>query len=116
MNNAQRLVRAICAGCKRERRLDNQEIEYLQLPLGDYPVWEGEGCIDCRGTGYRGRTGIFEMMELSEPVKAAISNGASLADLTALARAEGMVSLHEAAVRKMLEGITTFEEVVAVTG
>ena len=114
--NAQRLVRTICAGCKRNRLLDEREIQYLQLEPGDYPVWEGEGCVDCRSTGYRGRTGIFEMMELSDPLRAAVSREASLAELVALARAEGMVNLREAAIRKMLEGVTTFEEVVANTG
>ncbi|TLM68503.1 MAG: type II/IV secretion system protein [Deltaproteobacteria bacterium] len=114
--NAQRLVRSICPNCKRERRLTPHEIDYLQLPEGDYPVWEGEGCTECRGTGYKGRTGIFEMMDFTDRVKGVLASGATLDTLVAAARADGLIPLRQVAIRKMLEGVTTFEEVVSVTG
>jgi general secretion pathway protein E len=114
--NAQRLVRTICTSCKRERRLTSQEISYLQLPAGDYPVWEGEGCGECRGTGYRGRSGIFEMMDFTDRIKMVLAANGSLDALIEAARADGLVSLRQTAIHKMLEGITTFEEVVSVTG
>jgi general secretion pathway protein E len=114
--NAQRLMRTICAGCKRSRPLSSQEASYLQMPEGEYTVWEGGGCSDCRGTGYRGRTGIFEIMEFTDRVKMVLSGGADLLNVAEAARADGMITLRQAAIRKMLEGVTTFEEVVAITG
>jgi len=113
---AQRLVRTICRECRRERLLTPEEIAYLQLERGEVTVWEGAGCGECRGTGYRGRTGIFELLDFSDSVKAAISDKMDLAALYDVARADGMVSLRQVAIRKMLEGVTTYEEVLAITG
>ena len=113
---AQRLVRTICANCKQERLLKPEEIAYLQLEQKDCTVWEGEGCSECRGTGYKGRTGIFEVMDFTDGIKSVLSDQVDLTALYTAARAEGMVNLRQTAVRKMLEGVTTYEEVVAVTG
>ncbi|MEK7313355.1 MAG: type II/IV secretion system protein, partial [Deltaproteobacteria bacterium] len=77
----------------------------------------GEGCTECRGTGYKGRTGIFEVMDFSDRVRTVLSG--SVVDMEALykaAKQDGMITLRECAVKKMLEGITTYEEVVAITG
>jgi general secretion pathway protein E len=114
--NAQRLMRTICLACKRSRPLGEEEIRYLQLAEGEYTVWEGEGCTECRGTGYRGRTGIFEIMEFTDRVKMVLTAGANLVNVAEAARADGMISLRQTAIRKMLEGVTTFEEVMAITG
>jgi general secretion pathway protein E len=114
--NAQRLVRTVCSACKRQRVLTPQEIDYLQLATGNYPVWEGAGCGECRGTGYRGRIGVFEIMDFTERLRQVLGSGADLVQLAAAAQADGMITLRQAAIRKMLEGVTTFEEVVAVTG
>jgi len=113
---AQRLLRKICLYCKQERILTDQEATYLQLDRQGVRVWSGEGCGECRGTGYRGRTGIFEVLDVNDPLKACISEKVELGELQKAARADGMVSLRQVAIRKMLEGITTYEEVVAVTG
>ncbi|QWR77686.1 GspE/PulE family protein [Candidatus Magnetomonas plexicatena] len=113
---AQRLVRKICQHCKRERRMISDEIDYLQLKPGNYLVHYGEGCVECRGTGYMGRTAIFEIMELTEKFKLILTPNADAADLYKAARADGMVTLRESAVRKMLDGVTTYEEVVSMTG
>ncbi|MBP7866330.1 MAG: type II/IV secretion system protein [Acidobacteria bacterium] len=113
---AQRLVRRICPNCKRESALSDQEIAYLQLPGKHYRVWSGDGCNECRGTGYRGRTGIFEVMDMSDRVKQVLGGPVTLRALQEAARADGLVSLREIAVLKMLEGATTYEEVFAVTG
>jgi len=75
----------------------------------------GKGCRQCRNTGYLGRTGIFEVMPMSEKLRELINRRASLADLQKSAFAEGMVNLQQSAIDKMLRGITTFEEVVRVT-
>uniref|UniRef100_C6E4T6 Type II secretion system protein E n=1 Tax=Geobacter sp. (strain M21) TaxID=443144 RepID=C6E4T6_GEOSM len=112
---AQRLLRKICPACKKERRLAPDELEYLGLKRAGV-VWSGEGCPECRGTGYKGRTGIFEVLDVNEAVKGVISERLDLAELQAVARRDGLVTLREQAVRKMLEGISTYEEVIAVTG
>jgi len=113
---AQRLLRRICPHCKRERELTHDERNYLQLGKKACRVWEGEGCKECRSTGYKGRTGIFEVLDMSERVKALVTDSVELADLLAAAREDGLASLRQIAIQKMLEGTTTYEEVVAMTG
>jgi general secretion pathway protein E len=113
---AQRLLRTICKDCKRERRLTSEEAAYLQLDRQDVTVWEGAGCGECRGTGYRGRSGIFEVLDFSDSIKAVISEKMDLAQLYAAAKSDGMINLRQVAIRKMLEGLTTYEEVLAITG
>jgi len=113
---AQRLVRKICAGCKKERFLRPEEAVHLGLPKKECKVYYGEGCAECRGTGYRGRTGIFEIMDISERIKILMVKTADIDTIGHAAKEEGMVTLRECAVKKMLEGITTYEEVVSVTG
>ena len=113
---AQRLVRKICPDCRRERKLTPAEIAYLLPGRKEVTVWEGKGCGDCRGTGYRGRTGIFELLDFTENVKSIISDRMDLAALQAAAKEDGMVTLRQVAISKMLEGVTTYEEVLAITG
>ncbi|MDD2366250.1 MAG: GspE/PulE family protein [Desulfuromonadaceae bacterium] len=113
---AQRLVRKICPFCKKIRTLTQDESKYLQLPEQSYAVWEGQGCKECRGTGYKGRSGLFEIMDMSERMKALVSGSVDLAAIIEVGRKEGVVSLREIAINKMLEGVTTYEEVVAMTG
>jgi len=113
---AQRLVRKICPHCKKNRTLSEPESDYLQLPKKSYTVWEGEGCKECRGTGYKGRCGLFEVMDMNDRMKALVSASAELAQISSTARQEGLVTLREIAISKMLEGVTTYEEVVAMTG
>ena len=79
-------------------------------------VWEGEGCRECRGTGYKGLTGIFELLDMSERIRSMVGSDVEMADLVEAARQEGLVSLRQVAVSKMLEGVTTYEEVIAMTG
>ena len=90
------------------------------LPLGENPENEvelkmGKGCLQCRNTGYLGRTGIFEVMPMSEKLGKLTNRKAPLAELRELASGEGMLTLQQSAVDKMLRGLTTFEEVVRVT-
>jgi len=113
---AQRLVRRICPACKVPRHLTPEEVAYLRLEPREYTVYEGTGCPECRGTGYRGRTGIFEVLDMSEQIKALITNQTDLGAITRMAVAEGMLPLRQGAIQKLLEGITTYEEVVAVAG
>jgi general secretion pathway protein E len=113
---AQRLVRKICPHCKKIRELTTEEQEYLQIGDESHVVWEGEGCKECRGTGYKGRTGIFEVLDMNDRIKSMVSSKVELADLIAAAQENGLESLRKVAIRKMLEGETTYEEVIAMTG
>ena len=113
---AQRLLRKICPHCRRQRELTGDERACLQLALRKVMVWEGEGCRECRGTGYKGRTGIFELLDMSERIRSMVGSDVEMADLVEAARQEGLVSLRQVAVSKMLEGVTTYEEVIAMTG
>ncbi len=113
---AQRLLRSICQECKYEKLLTDNEMVYLGLEKKEYKVWEGKGCDACRGTGYKGRTGIFEVLEFTDQLKATISDRTDMAAVYAVAKADGMVTLRELAIQKLMEGQTTFNEIVSVTG
>ena len=113
---AQRLLRTICQECKFERLLTEEEMVYLDMEQKEYKVCEGKGCDECRGTGYKGRTGIFEVLEFTERLKANITEQTDMTKIYEIARADGMVSLRELAIQKLLDGQTTFQEIVSVTG
>ncbi|MBW4054928.1 MAG: Flp pilus assembly complex ATPase component TadA [Proteobacteria bacterium] len=113
---AQRLVRKICPHCKKVRNLSRDECAYLQMPKKTYVVWEGAGCKECRGTGYKGRSGLFEVMSMDDGVKSLIKVSVELKEVALAARKEGFITLREIAINKMLEGVTTYEEVVSMTG
>jgi general secretion pathway protein E len=76
----------------------------------------GAGCPQCRGTGYLGRTGIFEVLEMNDKIRAVMRDKADAEFIRKAAITDGMVGLREAAVQKMLKGETTFDEVIRVTG
>jgi general secretion pathway protein E len=116
---AQRLVRKICKNCERSYELLPEEAEAVGLSVQEskpVTVKYGEGCVQCRGTGYLGRTGIYEVLEVDERIRPLITDKADAELIKHTAKGDGMVSLREAAVRKMLSGETTFDEVVRVTG
>ncbi|MCB1034569.1 MAG: type II/IV secretion system protein, partial [Acidobacteria bacterium] len=114
----QRLVRKVCSHCVTDRFLDADEIRTLRLsvPSGrKVKVKEGNGCHECRGTGYLGRTGVFEVLPITEAVKDLVVAGADTPEINRTAVKEGMRTLRQSALRKLAEGTTTFEEVVRVT-
>jgi len=116
---AQRLVRRICPHCVTERHLEAPEIAMLRLsvpPGKRVKVKEGVGCFECRNTGYLGRTGIFEIMPLDDGIKNLITQGVDAPEIKREAVKNGMRTLRQSALRKLAEGVTTFEEVVRVTG
>ncbi len=116
---AQRLVRKICPHCTTERHLSADEVRTLRIsvPQGRrVKVKEGEGCVECRGTGYLGRTGVFEILPVDEGIKELIVEGADSPQIKREAVNRGMRTLRQSALRKLAEGVTTFEEVVRVTG
>ncbi len=115
---AQRLVRKVCPHCAVETHLTDSETQALRLavpPGKRVKVRVGQGCFDCRGTGYFGRTGIFEIMPVDDASKPLIVAGADTAKLKREAVQRGMRTLRQSALRKLAEGITTFEEVIRVT-
>jgi general secretion pathway protein E len=106
---AQRLVRVICTHCKAPAGT-------ATTPEGEsIPVWRGAGCEQCFGTGFRGRVGIFEMMELSEELRAIIMRNEDASRINACARREGMRNLREDGWWKIRNGVTTTDEVIRVT-
>jgi general secretion pathway protein E len=116
---AQRLIRRICEDCKRNRPLTVEEAGMLNLqaPAGKrIIVKEGEGCIRCRNTGYFGRTGIFEILPVDNAIRDLIDRSEDFLKIKDMAVKRGMRTLRQSALRKLAEGITTFEEVVRVTG
>jgi len=116
---AQRLLRKVCKNCERTYQLLPEEAAAVGLSsdLGQkIMVKYGEGCAQCRGTGYLGRTGIFEVMDVNEKIRPLIAEKADAEFIKRTAIADGMVPLREGAVRKMLNGETTFDEVIRVTG
>jgi general secretion pathway protein E len=116
---AQRLLRRICPNCTVERFLTDEEVITLRLavpPGKRVKVKEGEGCFECRGTGYLGRTGIFEILPIDDAVKNLVVSGADAPEIKREAVKNGMRTLRQSALRKLAEGQTTFEEVVRVTG
>ena len=100
--------------------LDEQQIIALGIPLEpgekrQLPVKVGEGCVKCRNTGLFGRTGIFEMMDVSPKIRKMVQEKSDAKEIKKAAQLDGMVSLRQAAIRKLAQGVTTYEEVFRVT-
>ncbi|MDF2395316.1 type II/IV secretion system protein [Pseudomonas sp. 3MA1] len=115
---AQRLVRTLCRHCKAPAELASDDWHNLIHPRQSPPPRHGKravGCAECRGTGYHGRTAVYEVMPLSAALRALIQSDLDLADLRRQAAEDGMHSLRQAAARKLAEGLTSFEEVLRVT-
>jgi general secretion pathway protein E len=115
---AQRLVRKICPHCIEKFTIKGQELRGLGFPAGkdEYTLQRGKGCKECRGTGYLGRCGIFEIFPMSDRLKKMVMANESSAELVKVAKQEGMKTLREDAWDKVQQGVTTFQEVVRVTG
>jgi general secretion pathway protein E len=115
---AQRLVRRVCSACAVEEVLSQEQVDFLRIPGAEgrkLKVKRGAGCIRCRGTGYRGRTGVFEVLRITPRIQALINSKATSQELKREALNDGMLTLREYAIKKMARGETTYEEVVAMT-
>ncbi len=116
---AQRLVRTICEHCARTVKYDNKALISSGLNLikewRDFPFREGAGCIECSGTGYRGRTAIHELLDLSDPIRQMILEKRSSSEIRDLAKQEGMHFLRESALDRVRRGLTTLREIDKVT-
>ena len=113
---AQRLVRRLCPECKRQKKADAEELELLQLaPDADVTIYEPCGCPRCDGTGFKGRIGVYEIMEVTQPLKSIISKNGSAEDIKEKALEEGMNTLRMSATKYVLEGITSVQEMMRVS-
>ncbi len=112
---AQRLVRVLCNDCKRAYVADAAECELLGASLAEAPtLYHAEGCEQCRGLGYRGRTGIYELVLFDDALRTMVHTRASEQDMLRHARILGP-SIRDDGLRKVREGVTTIEEVLRVT-
>ncbi len=115
---AQRLVRVICVHCKRQVRYDAETLDTSGLDpkeWGNFLFSEGAGCIECAGTGYRGRTAIHELLELTDRIREMILEKKPSSEIRKAARESGMTFLRESALAKLRAGITTLREINKVT-
>jgi type IV pilus assembly protein PilB len=115
---AQRLVRVICVHCKRRVRYDAETLDTSGLDpreWGNFLFSEGAGCIECAGTGYRGRTAIHELLELTDRIREMILEKRPSSEIRKAARESGMTFLRESALAKLRAGVTTLREINKVT-
>jgi len=115
---AQRLVRRICSKCKEPDDVPLQALLNVGFPEADAPgiqLQRGRGCDVCNNTGYKGRVGLFEVMQVTDDVRELVLSGATALELRRKALEEGMISLRQSGLQKIKEGVTTIEEVVRET-
>ena len=115
---AQRLVRLICESCRAEKKPTVEELEASGLNAeqwGKVTFYEGQGCIECAGTGFRGRTAIHELLDLSDRIREMILLKKPTSEIRRAAREEGMRFLRESALDKVRLGLTTLKEINKVT-
>ena len=112
---AQRLVRVICTNCKTETRPDKNAARRLDIEaLGLSRVWKGAGCEQCRGTGYRGRTGLYELLVMDNELRLEVQRRRGSEELRQMAVAKGMRTLLDDGLRAVRDGVTTLDEVLRV--
>jgi type IV pilus assembly protein PilB len=116
---AQRLMRKICVKCKAPVDVHEEALKEMGLDANwakGKTFYRGAGCIECNNSGYRGRTGIYEVMPISPKIRVMILDGKSPTDIEAQAVTDGMLTLRGGAIKKFERGITTIEEALRVTG
>ena len=114
---AQRLVRRLCSECKEAYTPTDAELADMGIERSalDKPVYRATGCSACNQSGYRGRCGIFEFLPASDDIKSAIIRNDDAATLKKLAIQTGMRTLRDDGVDRVLDGVTSFDEVMRVT-
>jgi type IV pilus assembly protein PilB len=115
---AQRLVRIICAHCRKQVTYEDDYLRESALDPVEwrsFPFWEGAGCMECSGTGFRGRTAIHELLDLTEKIREMILERRPVSEIKRLARADGMTFLRQSALDRVKNGITTLREANKVT-
>jgi len=115
---AQRLIRVLCPKCKEVYMPDDESIKNMGISKGvieNHSIYRRKGCHACMQTGYRGRTGIFEIMIMDDPIKKLILKTSDSNQINETALERGMITMLQDGARKVLDGITTIEEVLRVT-
>ena len=115
---AQRLVRKLCSECKEPGELSERQIKALNLDaaqLAESTIMIPKGCVKCRGTGHKGRAGIFEIFQIDDEVRHMVNENLSTPQLRRQAREIGMRTMREDGIRKVLNGMTSADEVINVT-
>jgi type IV pilus assembly protein PilB len=115
---AQRLIRRICKDCKAEHHVPTEglvEVGFSKEEAAQLKTYKGTGCQKCNNTGYKGRVGLYEVMEVTDEIRELILIGASALELRKRAIEDGMITLRESGLYKIRNGITTLEEVVRET-
>ena len=118
MIQAQRLVRKVCPRCREEEEKTEELLKILGYGEEKYEgvkFAKGKGCDHCNGTGYKGRSAIYEMMVITEELKELIAEGATTLEIAKKAREQGMKTLRESGMERAVEGVTSLEEVLRVT-
>jgi len=115
---AQRLIRRVCKDCKVEHPTPAEaliEVGFTQQEATTMKTYKGKGCSTCNNTGYKGRIGLYEVMEVTDDIRELILIGASALELRKKAIDDGMITLRESGLHKIRSGVTTIEEVVRET-
>jgi type IV pilus assembly protein PilB len=115
---AQRLARRICQECKEVEEIPVPSLIAAGVPPEEAPgavCYRGAGCSKCNGTGYKGRVGFYQVMPMLEPIRELVLNGANTADIKRESMRLGIKSMRQSGLTKMMEGVTSFEEVLRVT-
>ncbi len=115
---AQRLVRRLCPHCRKSETMT--DVRWAELGLGTAPkkgcnVYNPVGCTKCFGTGYRGRVGLYEVLVIDEGLRDLIATGGSVNDIKRMSRERGVASLRDDAITKVLDGATSYLELLRVT-
>jgi type IV pilus assembly protein PilB len=115
---AQRLVRVICENCKKKVQYSAEVLKESGLDPAEWmqvPFYEGPGCLECSGSGYRGRTAISELLDLSDRIREMIINRRPTSEIKKVAKEEGMTFLRDSGLGKIRSGVTTLREINKVT-
>lgn len=115
---AQRLVRKICVQCRTQFDPSDELLLELQLPIEkarQYKFYYGKGCQRCNNSGYKGRCGIYELLDMNDDLRDMVSSDASVDDMRNLARSQGMTTLRESGLKLIFDGVSTIDEVVRET-
>ncbi|MGR8952598.1 MAG: GspE/PulE family protein, partial [Gammaproteobacteria bacterium] len=116
---AQRLVRKLCPNCKQPYPALPELIDELKLrryaPSGEIALYKPKGCTSCGGLGYRGRMAIIEFLQMTDPIRKLVMAHEEAGEILKLAIEEGMATMYEDGLAKVVQGLTTLEEVLRVT-
>jgi len=115
---AQRLVRKICTECRTQFEPSDELLMELQLPIAQarqYKFYYGRGCQRCNNSGYKGRCGIYELLDVTDDIRDLVSSNANVDEIRNFARGQGMTTLREAGLKLIFDGVTTIDEVVRET-